>query len=195
MSDFAKYKDRDIAYIVDTFLYNNKDECKRLLGIFLSTKSESAIDRYYDRFEELREKGYFDPDENGFGLTWHWGAFFAGFFFYWYRRQYGMLPIIFILMFLWFFPSMIASAACAYATVLDSFCVAVARGLDHKKVQNRIKKLLANGMDSDMKSKIIDKKAENEDLDAEEAVIEVICEMAMPYIEAELRKRGGTIIG
>ena len=50
-------------------------------------------------------------------------------------------------------------------------------------------------MDSDMKSKIIDKKAENEDLDAEEAVIEVICEMAMPYIEAELRKRGGTIIG
>ena len=106
-----------------------------------------------------------------------------------------MMPIIFILMFLWFFPSMIASAACAYATVLDSFCVAVARGLDHKKVQKRIKKLLANGMDSDMKSKIIDKKAENEDLDAEEAVIEVICEMAMPYIEAELRKRGGTIIG
>ncbi|WP_276711417.1 hypothetical protein [Campylobacter rectus] len=78
---------------------------------------------------------------------------------------------------------------------MQRYWIAFARGLDHKKVQNRIKKLLANGMDSDMKSKIIDKKAENEDLDAEEAVIEVICEMAMPYIEAELRKRGGTIIG
>ncbi len=192
MSDFTKYKDRDIIYIVDTFLRNNEEECKRLLGIFLDTKNQSTIDRYYDEFEKLQERGYFDPDEKGLGLTWHWGAFFSGFLFYWYRKQYGMMPIIFILMFLWFFPSMIASAACAYASVLDSFCMTIVKGMEHKDVRKFLKRLSDGDISDDFKNKIMDKMTNVEDMNEAEAAAELVFEASTPYIEAELKKRGGT---
>ncbi|MFC2345895.1 hypothetical protein [Campylobacter sp.] len=52
----------------------------------MGTENQDVIERYYDKLQELREREYFDPEKFSLGLTWHWGAFFSGFLFYWYRR-------------------------------------------------------------------------------------------------------------
>lgn len=112
------YKDKDIIDITNLIL-SDEEYCKKLLGIYLGSKSESTIDRYYEKFNELREKGHFDYNEKGSGIIWHWGAFMCGFLFFWYRKQYYAIPWVFILMFLWFFPSMILAGIMGYFTVLN----------------------------------------------------------------------------
>lgn len=193
MFDFTKYNDMDMIYIVDTFLYNNDDECKRLLGLFLGTENQDVVERYYDKLQELREREYFDPEKFSLGLTWHWGAFFSGFLFYWYRRQYGMMPIVFLLMFIGLLPSLMTSAACAYSRVLNSFYSTIIKGLENKEFQKNFKKIVNNdiGDSSAFERKLIEISSAKDDLGEDEVVCEIICDTAMPYIEAELEKRGG----
>ncbi len=122
------YNSRDIIDIVNALL-DNENACKALLSIYLDTKNENTINRYYEAYENLREKGHFDPDEKAFGISWHWGSFLGGFLFFWYRKQYEMMVYSMLAMFFYFFPSFIFSGAFGYFAVLNGFCLTIAKGI------------------------------------------------------------------
>ncbi len=155
---------------------SNESYCKVLLGIYLNTKSSSIIDKYYDVYIGLREKGHFDPDIEGSGFSWNWSAFFFGPLFFWYRKQYGYMVGVVIAMFFFFFPGLILSGAIANLALMNGFALAVARGLDkageNEEIMNKLKKLT--------------------DADDEKGYFDYFNENVCPYIESACKRLGGT---
>lgn len=174
-----EYEDEETIEITN-FILLNEQYCKKLLGIFLDTKSENVVEKYFEVFEVLRERGHFDPTIKGGSYSWNWNAFVFGPFFFWYRKQYTYMAMVVFAMFFFFFPGLILAGVVANMPILNTFALAVAKGIDQIRLNPNassvIKQVFANY---------------EKDKD-EQKLMNNLIEVASPYIEHECKKRGGT---
>lgn len=174
-----EYENQDTIELTN-FILSNEQYCKRLLGIFLDTKSENVIEKYFEVFEIFSERGHFDPTIKGGSYSWNWSAFMFGPLFFWYRKQYLYMALVVFAMLFLFFPGLILAGVVANMPILNDFALAVAKGID---------KIRLNPNASSDIDQIFASFEKDED---EQKLMNNLIEVANPYIEQECKKRGGT---